>query len=167
MHIIFCLTVFVGRCHTYHSTFALIHCAMTGMENLTIPDDAFLNALRKIEASYQEDQNGINDNIILLDENKHNVGANKTLACSCVITLCKILDNIILEKKYNAKTRSIKLSNKLFKDKVGKVQGGGKVQIVLLFCQLSFQVVCSLLKFIVNPFPIQLSGLHDGMQVYI
>ena len=47
-------------------------------------------------------------------------------AAACIITLCKILDNILLEKKYTTKTRSIKLSNKLFQDKNGVVPGGGE-----------------------------------------
>ena len=47
-------------------------------------------------------------------------------AAACIITLCKILDNILLEKKYTTKTRSIKLSNKLFQDKIGVVPGGGE-----------------------------------------
>lgn len=117
---------------------------MTGMDDLHISDDAFLNALRKIESSYEEDANLSRDDSVIntapatstttttinnngKDDSNNIIGANKNLACSCVITLCKILDNIILEKKYNAKTRSIKLSNKLFKDKVGKVQGGGEL----------------------------------------
>lgn len=45
----------------------------------------------------------------------------------CLITLCKVLDNILLERQYNPKTRSIKLGNKLFRDRVGKVPGGGKI----------------------------------------
>lgn len=49
-------------------------------------------------------------------------------AAACIITLCKILDNILLEKKYTSKTRSIKLSNKLFQDKIGVVPGGGEYQ---------------------------------------
>jgi len=45
---------------------------------------------------------------------------------SCVITLCKVLDNILLERQYNPKTRSIKLSNQLFRERVGSVPGGGE-----------------------------------------
>lgn len=49
-----------------------------------------------------------------------------SVTASCLVTLCKVLDNIILEKKYNAKTRSIKLGNKLFRERVGNIPGGGK-----------------------------------------
>jgi len=49
------------------------------------------------------------------------------ITASCLITLCKVLDNILLERQYNPKTRSIKLGNKLFRDRVGKVPGGGKI----------------------------------------
>ena len=86
-------------------------------ENICL-DPAFFRALAKIESTY-EDHDDDDDN----GDEVNNV--QKSLASSCVITLCKILDNIIFEKQYNAKTRSIKLSNKLFKDKVGKVSGGG------------------------------------------
>jgi len=44
----------------------------------------------------------------------------------CLVTLSKVLDNILLERQYNPKTRSIKLGNKLFRDRVGSVPGGGK-----------------------------------------
>jgi|EP00979_Chaetoceros_neogracilis_P000445 hypothetical protein len=50
-------------------------------------------------------------------------------AAFCLITLCKVLDNILLERQYNPKTRSIKLGNKLFHDRVGKVPGGGKIAL--------------------------------------
>jgi len=50
------------------------------------------------------------------------------ITASCLITLCKVLDNILLERQYNPKTRSIKLGNKLFRDRVGKVPGGGKIR---------------------------------------
>ena len=48
------------------------------------------------------------------------------LVVSCIVTLSKILDNILLESKYNPKTRTIKLSNRLFRDKIGTVPGGGE-----------------------------------------
>ena len=99
---------------------------------------AFFKALHKIESTYEDDDDDddveeVHDDYDSTSNSNNNnnkineIGnVNKCLASSCVITLCKILDNIILERKYNAKTRSIKLSNKLFKDKVGKVIGGGE-----------------------------------------
>ena len=54
------------------------------------------------------------------------------LVVSCIVTLCKILDNILLESKYNPKTRTIKLSNRLFCDKIGTVPGGGKFMLFSL-----------------------------------
>lgn len=112
---------------------------MTGIDDLISSDDAFLDALRKIEASYQNGHlNGStissSSSAIMDTPTKNAAVIDKNLACSCIITLCKILDNIILEKRYNAKTRSIKLSNKLFKDKVGKVQGGGKCFFPIRLC---------------------------------
>ena len=50
--------------------------------------------------------------------NPSNISAN------CLVTLCKVLDNILSEKEYNAKTRSIKLNNKVFHERVGRVSGG-------------------------------------------
>jgi hypothetical protein len=44
----------------------------------------------------------------------------------CLVTLSKVLDNILLERQYNPKTRSIKLGNKLFRERVGSVPGGGE-----------------------------------------
>ncbi len=99
----------------------------------------FFKALSKIESTYEEHDC---DDDISADARKDN-STSKSLACACVITLCKILDNIILERKYNPKTRSIKLSNKLFKDKVGKVLGGGKL-IQASFDRRSVVVVVSL-----------------------
>jgi hypothetical protein len=54
---------------------------------------------------------------------------------SCVITLCKVLDNILLERQYNPKTRSIKLSNQLFRERVGSVPGGVEF---LLACHFKY-----------------------------
>jgi len=58
----------------------------------------------------------------------------------CVITLCKILDNILLERKYNPKTRSIKLSNKLFRERVGSIPGGVDI---LLACKFTYTTIQS------------------------
>ena len=92
---------------------------MTGVDinNPDKVDNPFFKSLCKVESTYDDSDETSPDD---------NANADKALVCGAIITLCKILDNIILEKKYNAKTRSIKLSNKLFKDKVGKVSGGGE-----------------------------------------
>jgi len=56
-------------------------------------------------------------------------------AKDCIITLSKILDNILREKKYNPKTRSIKLTNRLFREKIGLVPGATDF---LLACNFLF-----------------------------
>ena len=65
------------------------------------------------------------------------VAGESEITVLCVVTLSKVLDNILLERQYNPKTRSIKLGNKLFRDRVGSVPGGGKsIQIIPMKCTL-------------------------------
>lgn len=66
-------------------------------------------------------------------------GVDLTTA-SCLITLSKVLDNILLERKYNPKTRSIKLGNKLFRERVGRIPGGVEF---LLACDFEYARVMS------------------------
>jgi hypothetical protein len=99
------------------------------IDDSSVINNPFLKALSRIESTYEDISGGDNDG------SSTELNNEKALASACIITLCKILDNIILEKKYNPKTRSIKLSNKLFKDKVGKVLGGGKCFFFQMFIQ--------------------------------
>ncbi|KAI2494375.1 hypothetical protein MHU86_20147 [Fragilaria crotonensis] len=52
----------------------------------------------------------------------------------CVVTLAKVLDNILTEEKYEKKTRKFKLSNETFKRRVVRHSGGLEV---LIACQFS------------------------------
>lgn len=60
------------------------------------------------------------------------VSGESLVTMSCIITLCKVVDNMLLERQYNPKTRSIKLGNKLFRDRVGSVPGGGECSLVVM-----------------------------------
>ena len=60
------------------------------------------------------------------------VSGETLVTMSCIITLCKVVDNMLLERQYNPKTRSIKLGNKLFRDRVGSVPGGGECSLVVM-----------------------------------
>jgi hypothetical protein len=52
------------------------------------------------------------------------VAASLITAEECVVTLAKVLDNILTEETYEKKTRKLKLSNETFQRRVARHSGG-------------------------------------------
>ena len=86
-------------------------------------------------SSEKPHQNPMDNSILAFQKaldkiNKHgrtsSANGEAEMTVLCLVTLSKVLDNILLERQYNPKTRSIKLGNKLFRERVGSVPGGGK-----------------------------------------
>ncbi len=100
---------------TQNLSMTLIGSTLSNKGEINKKVSSFQKALDKI--SYQNESNGSGREI-------------SGSSISCVITLCKVLDNILLERQYNSKTRSIKLGNKLFRERVGSVPGGGKCCVI-------------------------------------
>ncbi len=52
-------------------------------------------------------------------------------ATMCVNALCKVLDKILIERQ-DSKKRKIKLDDNSFRERIGKVEGGGKCDNTLI-----------------------------------
>ena len=149
------MTLIDGHTHT-HST--------NGEIDKKIP--SFLKALEKISDNNTLDRSG---------------GEISSSSISCVVTLCKVLDNILLEREYNAKTRTIKLGNKLFRERVGCVPGGGEYfvrhcishrssrDLAIFSFFMCYLLTINRLAIFLPPFFIDLtsSGPSFGMQLHL
>ncbi len=49
-------------------------------------------------------------------------------ATMCVNALCKLLDKILIENQYDSKRRKINLADESFRERIGKVEGGGECE---------------------------------------